>query len=88
MKITKKHVDNLINHIENVERSGKAVVSVKNIQDLFDIMGIDKCVLEYINAQKFIDELRHNKLLYWNKITFLVKDNSIHFFRYISREVV
>ena len=80
MKVTNTMIEKLITNIE--EKMKDELVVIYTLRELLSIIEIDESIAYYIDINEFLNDIRkHNKML-WHKLTFVVKDRKIVFFKF------
>lgn len=85
MKIENAHISKLADVIKKKKDEGNVLVSFTGIDGLLEAMGIDNRMKNYIDVDEFVQSIRVHKMLEWNNLTFIVKDNVVYFFEYICK---
>lgn len=85
VKITNEQMENLIRFIKEEKEKGKAVVSIDGIDGLLDKMGIENSMKNYMNVNKFVNDVLSHKKMDWEHLTGFMKNKQIHIFSYIKR---
>lgn len=86
-KIKTIYIENLINDITKKQSEGAVVVKYDGLEDLTDAMGMDYNLLYYTDVNHFMKMIQEHKLIQWNKLSFIIKDKKIVFFKYINMEI-
>lgn len=83
MKIKIENIKLLLNDVDSKIKYEPVIRYT--LDEMLSVMQLDSVIKEYIDIENFITCIRKHKLLEWEKFCLFVKDNKVHFFKYISK---